>query len=104
MFKIMWTFRKKISVEISTPSEYSTGCMDLVKNSRFYMQISKCIGYQENGLADRILLKNGSLVSQDNKLQTGFWFKHLKLIFSKNENFIFFFDFLAHVWLILAYF
>ena len=84
MFKMMWTFREKnFSVEISTPSEYSTGYMELVKNSRFYMQISKCIGYQENGLADRILLKNGSLVSQDNKLQTGFWFKHLKLIFQK---------------------
>ena len=63
------TFRKKnFSVEISTPLEYSTGCMDLVKNDRFYMKISKCIGYQENGLAGRILLKNGSLVSQDNKL------------------------------------
>ena len=89
MFKMMWAFRKKnFSVEISTPSEYSTGYMELVKNSRFYMQISKCIGYQENGLADRILLKNGSLVSQDNKLQTGFWFKHLKLIFSKNDFFL----------------
>ena len=69
MFKMMWTFRKqKNSVEISTPSEYSTGYMDLVKNGRFYMKISKCIGYQGNGLADRILLKNESLVSQDNKL------------------------------------
>ena len=36
------------------------------------MQISKCIGYQENGVVDRILLKNESLVSQDKKLQTGF--------------------------------
>ena len=69
MFKMIWTFRKKYcSVEISTPSEYSTGYMNLVKNGRFYMQISKCIGYQGNGLADRILLKNESLVSQDNKL------------------------------------
>ena len=51
------------------------------------MQISKSIGYQENSLADRISLENGSLVSQDKKLQTGFWFWHLKSISYKNENF-----------------
>ena len=75
MFKMIWTFRKsqfyKNSSQELIPNQ---GMMDFVKNGRFYMQISKCIGYHENGLADRISLKNGSLVSQDKKLQTGFQF------------------------------
>ena len=69
MFKIIWTFRKsqfyKNSSQELIPNQ---GMMDFVKNGRFYMQISKCIGYRENDLADRISVENESLVSKDKNL------------------------------------